>query len=496
VAKRSWRNFDFVLLGTLVLLSAYGVTMIYSATINTLGLESPVQRQITFATLGLTLLLVVASIDYGILASIQHPFSLMTPLVLVATSLGLLIDWGAIVAPEAAQAGAIALLPRLVPALTGMTLVAVVFLVDRIWLEKIDLFQVRVLAATVMILAIGASLALLRRLGAITATGGAPDAAITPYLVVAALAAVYLLDCLTLRITDILRNPLYVLMIALLGVTMVVGQVSSGSQRWLGAGKIQPSELAKILTIVVLAKILSDREERMEQFSTVMVCLATVLVPMAMIYLQPDLGTSLTLIAVWAAMIWMANVRFRHLLALGASGMALLPLVWLVLEDYMRDRLLLFINPASDPDSYFNVHQALVSIGSGGWLGKGLGHGTQSQLHFLRVRHTDFIFSVTAEELGFLGAMAMIGLLFLALWRVLRVVESSKDTFGRLIATGVGALVLFQTVVNIGMNLGLVPVTGIPLPFVSYGGSSFLTLMVAMGLVESVAMRRKKLEFG
>jgi rod shape determining protein RodA len=485
--------------------------MIHSATINTLGLEDPVQRQIVFAAVGLALLLLVASVDYGILASVQHPFSILTPLTLAAVSLGLLVDWSTVPEPQAEQAlSAAHFLPPLLPALLGLILVGAVFMADRLWLEKIDLFQVRVLAAGLVILAIGASLMLLIRSGMIPILGGqqypsdpevlqvgaaAPTFALTPYLIVTYLAAAYLLDCLTLRVTDILRNPIYLAMIALLGITIAIGQVSGGSQRWLGAGKIQPSELAKILNILVLARILSDREERMEQFSTVLISLAAVFLPMALIYLQPDLGTSLTLIAIWAAMVWMANIRFRHLLILGAGGVAILPLSWLVLEDYMRERLLLFINPASDPDSYFNVHQALVSIGSGGWRGKGLTQGTQSQLHFLRVRHTDFIFSVTAEELGFLGAMAMIGLLFLILWRILRVVESSKDAFGRLIATGVGALVLFQAVINIGMNLGLMPVTGIPLPFVSYGGSSLVTLMVGMGLVESVAMRHKKLGF-
>jgi rod shape determining protein RodA len=214
-----------------------------------------------------------------------------------------------------------------------------------------------------------------------------------------------------------------------------------------------------------------------------------------MIYLQPDLGTALTLIAIWVAMTWMAGIRFRHLLILVAGGVAALPLIWLNLEDYMRDRLLLFINPTGDPDSYFNVYQSLVSIGSGGWTGKGLTHGTQSQLHFLRVRHTDFIFAVTAEELGLLGAVAMLGLIFFVLWRMLQVAGRSRDTFGRLIAAGVAAVILFQSAVNIGMNLGLMPVTGIPLPFVSYGGSSLLTLMLGIGLVESVAMRHKKLEF-
>jgi rod shape determining protein RodA len=314
-------------------------------------------------------------------------------------------------------------------------------------------------------------------------------------LMIAGLALIYLLDCLTLRFTDTLQNPVYVLILAILLILFVIGQVSGGAQRWLGAGAIQPSELSKILIIIVLAKYLADHEEKLERFSTVVTSLGIVAVPMLLIYLQPDLGTALTLIAIWVAMIWMAGMRLRHLLILVGAGLAVLPLVWLNLEDYMKQRLLLFVNPASDPDSYFNVHQALVSIGSGGWTGKGLTHGTQSQLHFLRVRHTDFIFAVTAEEMGLLGAVAMIGLIFFLLWRIVRVAERARDTFGRLVASGVGGLILFQSAINIGMNLGLMPVTGIPLPFVSYGGSSFLTLMLGIGLVESVAMRHKKLEF-
>jgi rod shape determining protein RodA len=317
----------------------------------------------------------------------------------------------------------------------------------------------------------------------------------TPYALGGSLAAAYLLDCVTLRFTDALRNPIYVLILVLLGVIFLIGQVSGGAQRWLGAGAVQPSELSKILIILVLAKHLADREHALDRFSTMLTSLGVVSVPLLLIYLQPDLGTALTMIAIWAAMIWMAGMRFRYLLALAVIGVAALPLVWLNLEDYMQQRLMLFVNPGSDPDSYFNVHQALVSIGSGGWTGKGLAHGTQSQLHFLRVRHTDFIFAVTAEELGFLGAVAMMGLIFVLLWRILRVAERSRDTFGRLIAAGVAGLILFQSVINIGMNLGIMPVTGIPLPFVSYGGSSFLTLMLGIGLVESVAMRHKKLEF-
>jgi rod shape determining protein RodA len=361
----------------------------------------------------------------------------------------------------------------------------------------LDLVLTRFALVVALIGVVGlGSLALIRSQGG-ASVAGLPGilSEFAPQWMVMGLTIAYLLDCLTLRITDILRNPIYVLTLALLGIIFVIGQVAGGSQRWLGAGTVQPSELAKILVIIVLAKFFADREERLDQFSTVLVSLAVVALPMSLIYLQPDLGTALTLLAIWVIVAWMAKVRLRHLLVLAGAGIIVLPLVWIGMQDYMRQRLMLFLNPASDPDSYFNVHQALVSIGSGGWTGKGLTHGTQSQLHFLRVRHTDFIFAVTAEELGFLGAIAIIGLLFFILWRILRVAERSEDTFGRLIAAGVAALILFQSLINIGMNLGLTPVTGIPLPFVSYGGSSFITLMLGIGLVESVAMRQKKLEF-
>jgi rod shape determining protein RodA len=490
MARRSWRNFDYLLLGTLFILSALGATMVYSATMNTLGLEDALRRQITFIGAGLIVLLITASIDYRLLDIIQHPIAILTPLVLFLAAVGAIVLWQLEQLPEPAETFSAALLRSDVPAwLAAMGLIALVFLVDRARLEEIDLVLSRAVGAALVLVAAAA--------GAFLITRMAPGrlAALTPYLIGAGLAMMYLMDCLTLRITDILRNPIYVFMLGLLGIVFVIGQASGGSQRWLGAGMVQPSELSKIMIVVVLAKFLADREEQMEQFGTVLASLGVVGVPMLLIYLQPDLGTALTLVAVWVVMMWLAGMRFRHLFLLILAGVAALPLLWFNLEDYMRDRLMLFINPAGNPDDYFNVHQALVSIGSGGWTGKGLTHGTQSQLHFLRVRHTDFIFAVTAEELGFLGAVVLIGVIAFVLWRMLRVAERSRDTFGRLITGGVAAIILFQSVVNIGMNLGLMPVTGIPLPFISYGGSSLLTLMLGIGLVESVAMRHKKLEF-
>ena len=488
MVRRSWRNFDYLLLGALLILSAYGLTMIYSATINTLGLENPVQRQVIFIAAGTILLLVTASVDYRLLDIFQHPIALFSPLVLGLMNVGLVITWK-MEQTDLFSPSLDFFLPDVPAMVVGVSLVWLVFAIDRNWIEKSDLPTSRWFLAVLVTVAtagayLAANLLLPGRLSALT-----------PYFLTGALAVLYLLDCLTLRFADTLRNPAYVLILGLLGIIFVIGQVSGGSQRWLGAGTVQPSELTKIMIIVVLAKFLADREEDAGRFSTIVISLGIVGVPMLLIYLQPDLGTALSLGAIWVAMIWMARIRIGYLLALAAGGLAALPILWLSMEDYMKQRILLFVNPGSDPDSYFNVHQALVSIGSGGWTGKGLTHGTQSQLHFLRVRHTDFIFAVTAEELGFLGALLLMGLLVFLLWRMLRIAEQARDTFGRLIAAGVAGLIFFQSIVNIGMNLGLMPVTGIPLPFFSYGGSSFVTLMLGIGLVESVAMRHKKLEF-
>ena len=175
--------------------------------------------------------------------------------------------------------------------------------------------------------------------------------------------------------------------------------------------------------------------------------------------------------------------------------MALTPIFWSLLQEHQRTRILIFLDPTADPDSYFNVSQALVSVGSGGLLGKGYGQGTQSQLHFLRVRHTDFIFSVVAEEIGFIGATILLALLLFIIMRLWRIAAQARNPFGLLLVTGVTGIILFQTIVNVGMNMSLIPVTGLPLPFVSYGGNAMLSLMLMIGLVQSVSMRQKQIEF-
>ncbi len=297
------------------------------------------------------------------------------------------------------------------------------------------------------------------------------------------------------RLLEGLQKPLYALTIGSLLVVLVVGEVTHGAQRWITGSSLQPSELAKVLVIVTLAQLLANHEEEIGRFRYLLLSIVHVAVPMVLIYLQPHLGTVIVLAVVWLAMVVMAGMRLLHLGILSFVGLLATPLIWFSLKDYMRKRLLLFINPSQNPAARYNIDQALISIGSGGWLGKGYASGTQSQLHFLRVRHTDFIFSVIGEEMGFIGALVLFALFGIVLWRVLRAASLARDSFGRLICCGVATLIFFQATVNIGMNLGLLPVIGIPLPFISAGGSSLIALLLAEGLVQSVVMRRRKIEF-
>ncbi len=294
-----------------------------------------------------------------------------------------------------------------------------------------------------------------------------------------------------------LRWPLYGTMLVFLAVVFVIGQALHGGQRWIDVGpvQVQPSELAKLAFVLVLASFLGSRGETARGLKTVALSLILLVPPVALIYLQPDLGTALVLVFVWGAMVFAAGVRLTYLGVLAAGALAAFPLLWPRLEGYMQRRILAFLNPAGDPAASYNVTQALISIGSGGLLGKGFRQGTQSQLHFLRIRHTDFIFSVIGEELGLVGCLLVLGLLGFVLWRMLRAAEVARDAQGRFIAVGLAATLFFQAAVNIGVNVGVMPVTGIPLPFISAGGSSLVTLLFGVGLVESVLLRRRKIDF-
>jgi len=292
--------------------------------------------------------------------------------------------------------------------------------------------------------------------------------------------------------------PIYVFVLLLLALVGVLGNTLFGAQSWIdffGLFPIQPSELAKVVLALAMGKYLAMNWEKMGQITTVLGGLAIMAPLLILVFLEPDLGTAIVLAVEGAFILFAAGLRLKHMLIALVAATALAPTFWSLLQEHQRTRILIFLDPTADPDSYFNVNQALVSVGSGGLLGKGYGQGTQSQLHFLRVRHTDFIFSVVAEEIGFIGSAILLLLLLFIILRLWRIAAQARNPFGTLLVTGVTAVILFQTIVNIGMNMSLIPVTGLPLPFVSYGGNAMLSLMLMIGLAQSVSMRRKKIEF-
>lgn len=275
--------------------------------------------------------------------------------------------------------------------------------------------------------------------------------------------------------------------------TLLGVEGEAGAQSWinLGIAGFQPSELAKILLIVVLAQHLARNREQIRCLPTVLRSLGFVAVPVFLIFIQPDLGISILLLVVWFVMVWAAGMDWKHILLIVVAALIALPFLWSQMEDYQRSRIAVFINPEADPAASYNIDQALTAIGNGGFLGRGYMNGSQSQRRFLRVRHTDFIFAVIAEELGFVGAIAVLGLMLLVVLRLLRAARLASDMAGSLICIGVATVIFFQTLVSVGMNVRLMPVTGLTLPFISSGGSSLVTLLLGIGLAESVVVHRR-----
>jgi rod shape determining protein RodA len=297
------------------------------------------------------------------------------------------------------------------------------------------------------------------------------------------------------RLLGALHRYIYLFLVFVLGLVAVLGLAgAAGAQRWLTVGiPIQPSELAKLLLVIILAQHLQAQYHKMDKLQTVLISLGYIGVPALLIFLQPSLGITILIMFTWFIMIWAAGLRAKHIMLFLVVALLGAPILWANMEDYQKSRIFSFINPGGDEDAYYNILQAQISIGSGGLTGKGYLGGTQAQLRFLRVRHTDFIFSVIAEELGFVGASLVLVLIGLVLWRIMRAAYIAKDPLGSLLCYGVAANIFFQTFVSVGMNLSLLPVTGLTLPFVSSGGSSLLTLLFGIGLVESVVMRHKNI---
>lgn len=290
----------------------------------------------------------------------------------------------------------------------------------------------------------------------------------------------------------------YVLMIILLGAVLVFGRTAGGATRWLNLGftHIQPAEIAKLLFIMIMAKYFSEHNLQMKTFRYIIFSFLYALIPLILVALQPDLGTAIVFLVVWFSMLLFSQARRLHIFSLTSAGVLMLPFAWFFLKDYQKKRILTLFNPSIDPlGSGWNIKQAMIAIGSGRFFGRGLGRGSQSQLNFLPAQHTDFIFAVLSEEMGFLGTILVLVLFLIFLLRSLRITFLARDNFGMFLGIGITGMFFFHILINIGMNLGIMPVTGIPLPFVSYGGSSILISFIAVGILQSIVRRHKSIEF-
>lgn len=322
------------------------------------------------------------------------------------------------------------------------------------------------------------------------------DQAITALVGLVALLVVSLVDYTLLKNFSL---PIYLATVLSLAAVLVIGAERFGARRWfeLGVIDIQPGEIAKLALGIVIAKFIADRQGRRPYLETVALSALLVAPCVALILRQPNLSTAVTIVFMWLAIVFVGGLRGQHMAIIAGAGlsMAFLVIQLGLIQDYQVNRLEQLLGINVTPGETYQADQALVALGSGGWIGAGFGQGQQSQLRFLPVRHTDFIFSVIGEELGFIGALVFIGLLGFIIFRALRAAWLAHDTFGRLLCVSIASTLFLQTYINLGMQVGLMPVTGVVLPFVSYGRSSLITALAAAGLVESVAMRYKKLEF-
>ncbi len=326
--------------------------------------------------------------------------------------------------------------------------------------------------------------------------------------VILGIMAILILQLYDYRIFKNYVSVIYISTVSILLLILLFGQTVAGGKRWiiLGPLNFQPSELAKILFILVLAAVLDKNQDNLKYLTGLIKPFIYMLIPFILIVLQNDLGTSLVLIVIFIAMLYIGggNIKFLSIIFGGGFGIIILliafhyffgtPLPYL--QEYQLNRLIVFLNPGIDPyGSGYNIIQSKIAVGSGELFGKGFFAGTQNQLNFLPEKHTDFIFSVIGEEFGFIGVLTLIFTYLLLLWQLINVAQKARDNYGRLVVTGIVAMFFFHILENIGMTMGVMPITGIPLPFVSYGGSSMVASLIGIGLVINVNLRRKKILF-
>jgi rod shape determining protein RodA len=358
------------------------------------------------------------------------------------------------------------------------------------------------LAAVLALLVLGSLLVAAATIHNTALTGGHPDAFVRRHVIniVIGLALMVGVTVTDHRWVRLLTPLVYLMSLAGLGLVLVMGSTINGSRSWLDlAGmSIQPSEFAKLAVVIGMALVLAERTEGRWRASVgagdVLTMLAVAAVPAALIVLQPDLGTLLVLTATVFGVLAAAGTprRWLALLAAGGVAVAAAAVAGHLLKTYQIQRFMAFTNPALDPrGAGYNVQQARIAIGNGGLLGQGLFGGSQTNAGFVPEQHTDFIFTVAGEELGLVGAALVIALLAIILWRALRIARETDDLYGRVAAAGIACWLGFQAFQNIGMCLGIMPVTGVPLPFVSYGGSSMFAGLLAVGLLQNIHLRSR-----
>jgi rod shape determining protein RodA len=293
-------------------------------------------------------------------------------------------------------------------------------------------------------------------------------------------------------------KPVYLVALVMLAAVAFAGHSALGAQRWIGFGPLvfQPSEPAKLLVTLSVAAILANPKRTYKRWWEMLVPVAAAAVPAALVLKQPDLGTALVLVAILSTMLFFALPNLVQFAAYASTVVAAALLSPLFLHDYQRQRLLVFLNPNHDPQgSGWSLIQSKIAVGSGELAGKGLFNGTQTQLGFVPERATDFIFTVIGEEFGFVGSALLLGLYALLLWMGMLAVAAARDRYGLIVSAGIVAMFAFHILVNIGMTIGIMPVTGIPLPFISYGGSSLVTCFASVGVLLNIHLQRTRMTF-
>jgi rod shape determining protein RodA len=297
------------------------------------------------------------------------------------------------------------------------------------------------------------------------------------------------------RLLSAYSTKLYFAMLVILALVLIFGTTVRGTTGWIGFANfhIQPVEVTKIIMIIFLASFLSKKKTKLSENAKIAVSIVLVFIPVFLILRQPDFGSAAVIAGIWGGMLLVSEISKKNIVILFLVISVALGGSYFFMKDYQKERIYNFINPANDPlGSGYNVAQSMVAVGSGGIFGKGLGHGPQSQLNFLPEKHTDFIFASIAEELGLVGALFVIFLFGVLLYRMKKIARLARDNFGYLLIVGIMVMFFLQIAINIGMNMGINPVAGVPLPLLSYGGSSLVSVFLSLGLAQSVYLRRIK----